>query len=109
MKKRYTVALLMLLVFGLLTQVQAQSANWLLALVMVGMPQTQVVRDKADRSKYFLCWTDGSTRYGLKFSRRGFDSKLMQLQPGGRAGLGAILTLDPGGWTPQDDTTCWKS
>jgi hypothetical protein len=107
MNKRHVLALLLFLALGMLTQVQAQSLNWLLQMVVVGIPQTQVVRDKVDRSKYYLCWTDGSNRYGMKFSRRSFDYKLAQLPLGGRAALGSVLTLDPGGWTPTDDRTCW--
>jgi hypothetical protein len=98
--------LLVLLGAGLLAQVQAQSMNALLQLVMVGLPQTQVVRDSADRSRYYLCWTDGLNHYGFKFSRRSFDDKLAQLRPGAHAALGSLLTLDPGGWTAADDKTC---
>lgn len=108
MKKRYMIAVVVPLAFGLLPQVQAATANWLLELVMVGIPQTQVVRDTLDRSKYYLCWTDGTHRYGVKFSRRGFDSRLGQVAPGGRAALSSVMTLDAGGWTPKDDLVCAK-
>jgi len=111
MNKRHIVVLVALtglLTAGLLPNVQAQSMNALLQLVMVGIPQTQVVRDAVDRSRYYLCWTDGTNHYGFKFSRRSFDDKLAQLRPGAHAGLGSLLTLDPGGWTAADDKTCQK-
>jgi hypothetical protein len=107
MSKGRMIVLMVLLACGLLTQVQAQSVNWLLQVVVGGIPQTQVVRDPLDRSRYYLCWTDGTNHYGTKFSRRSFDDWLGQMKPGSRTPLGSVLTLDPGGWTAADDRTCW--
>ena len=87
--------------------VQAAAQNWILEAVMVGIPQTQIVRDTKDRSRYYLCWSDGTSRYGIKFSRRNFDSALTNLAPGGRAALATVVKLDPGGWTAADEKLCW--
>ena len=109
MKRRYTIVLVAVLALaGTLAQGQTASTNWLLEMMMVGVPQTKVVRDPLVRGQYYLCWTDGSNRYGIKFSRRSFDNKLTQLQPGGASSLGAMLASSTtGGWTPQDEATCW--
>jgi hypothetical protein len=109
MQKRYAMVLLALLgLTGALAQGQTVSSNWLLEMIMVGVPQTQIVRDPLVRGMYYMCWTDGRNRYGYKFSRRNFDSKLTQLQPGSRASLGTMLAMSPDSWTPQDEATCWS-
>lgn len=69
MSRRMTIAMMLLSIcICALPRVQAQATNWLLEAVMVGVPQTQIVRDPKNRSRYYLCWSDGSQRYGLKFS-----------------------------------------
>ncbi|CAG0939798.1 hypothetical protein GPROT2_00743 [Gammaproteobacteria bacterium] len=108
MSRRMTIAMMLLSIcICALPRVQAQATNWLLEAVMVGVPQTQIVRDPKNRSRYYLCWSDGSQRYGLKFSRTSFNSALTGLQPGQRASLGNVLKLDPGGWTAYDERLCW--
>jgi len=108
MSRRMTVALVLLSIgVCALPRVQAGATNWLLEMVMVGIPQTQVVRDPRIRSRYYLCWTDGSQRYGLKFSRNGFNSALTGMQLGERASLIDLLDLDPDGWTAADERVCW--
>ncbi len=108
MKKQMTIALMLLSIcICTLPRVQAQATNWLLEAIMVGIPQTQLVRDSRNRNRYYLCWSDGTNRYGMKFSRRNLDAALGAVQPGKRAPLADVLTLDSGGWTAVDERTCW--
>jgi hypothetical protein len=108
MNKRIAIALTLLTACACaLPRVQAQATNWLLEVVMVGIPQTQIVRDTKDKNRYYLCWSDGSARYGLKFSRRNLDYALGRMPMGGRAQLGSVFKLDPGGWSATDEKLCW--
>jgi hypothetical protein len=87
--------------------VQAATPNWIQEFIVVRAPQTKIVRHPTDKGKYYLCWQEGASRYGLAFRRGNFDDKLRQIQPGGSASLGAILPISQGAWSPADQKICW--
>lgn len=105
MKARYLALLALAFVGG--GVVQAQSPNWLLELMVVRAPQTRVVRHPTDRYKYYLCWQDGTDRYGVYFRKRNFDDQLRYIRPGAGVTLSSILQINESGWTAQDDKICW--
>ena len=104
MKARYVALLLAAFVTG--GAVQAQSPNWLMELLVVRAPQTRVVRHPYDRGKYYMCWQEGTNRYGLYFRKRNFDDKLRNIQPGRSVSLGSILSVNESGWTAADEKIC---
>jgi hypothetical protein len=105
MKARYIALLILAFVGG--GVVHAQSPNWLLELMVVRAPQTQVARHPSDKGKFYLCWQDGADRYGIYFRKRNFDDRLRTIQPGTQVSLSSILSINESGWTAQDEKICW--
>lgn len=95
------------LAIAIVGTVHAATPNWVQDFVTVRAPQTKVVRHPTDRGKYYLCWREGTTRYGLAFRRNNFDDKLRLIRPGASVSLANILPLNPGSWTAADEKICW--
>lgn len=88
--------------------VTAQSAtNWFAGLLTTGVAQTTVVRHPVDRNRFYLCWTDGTTRHGLRFSRANLDRNLRNVVPGKRVPLSSLFPASNTTWTAEDEKTCW--
>jgi hypothetical protein len=88
--------------------VTAQSAtNWFAGLLTTGVAQTTVVRHSVDRNRFYLCWTDGATRHGLRFSRANLDRNLRNVVPGKRVPLSSLFQASNTTWTAEDEKTCW--
>ena len=87
--------------------VQAATPSWIEEFILVRAPQTRVVRHPVDRGKFYLCWQEGTSRYGLSFRRSNFDDKLRAIKPGGSASLGTMLPISQGTWTAEDQKMCW--
>lgn len=96
-----------LLVAGFACGVSVAAPNWLLEFMMVRAPQTQVVRDPNFPNRYYLCWTDGTSRYGIYFRRGVLDQNLKSLPTGSRRTLSSMLTINENGWSERDRQVCW--
>jgi hypothetical protein len=89
------------------TLVQSATTPWLEEFLLVRTPQTKVVRHPLDRSRYYLCWQDGTSRYGLAFQKGRLDDQLKALKPGSSAPLSTMFTLSNATWTAADEKICW--
>jgi hypothetical protein len=86
----------------------AQSATgWFAGLLTTGVAQTTVVRHSVDRNRFYLCWTDGTARHGLRFSRANLDRKLRNVAPGQRVPLSSPFQATSTDWSAEDEKTCW--
>ena len=87
--------------------VQAAAPNWLLEAMAVRLPQSEIVRHPINNGKYYLCWTDGTNRYGVGFSRTKLDQQIRSIPRASRRPVAAMMT--PGGlaWTAADEKICW--
>ena len=100
------------LCLGVATAGVAETAatNWLNEAVTVRLPQSEIVRHPLDNGKYYLCWTDGVSHYGLAFRRTELESNLRSVPRGGRVAVTSLMgqsTLPA--WTPGDSRICWPS
>ena len=86
---------------------QTTSPNWFQEFLLVGAPQTKVVRHPLDRSRYYLCWQEGTSRYGLAFRRGALDDKLKAMKPGSSASLSTMVAASQSPWTAADERVCW--
>jgi hypothetical protein len=86
---------------------QTANTNWIQDFLLTAAPQTKVVRHPLDRSRYYLCWQDGSNRFGLAFRRSTLDDKLKAMKPGSSASLSTMLSATQSAWTTEDEKTCW--
>ena len=87
----------------------AESAtNWFSDLLSVGVSQTTVARHPIDRNRYYLCWTDGTSRHGLRFGKAALDRNLKAILPGQRVPLSRLLGTNSSTWTSEDERTCWS-
>lgn len=92
--------------------VAAPTTNWLNEAVTVRLPQSDIVRHPIDNGKYYLCWTDGSNRYGVAFRRSKLDTQIRSIPRAGRASVTALMldssegsVLSP--WSAGDEKICW--
>ena len=87
----------------------AQTANpsWIQEFLLTGAPQTKVVRHPLDRSRYYLCWQEGTNRFGLAFRRGTLDDRLKAMRPGSSASLAKMISSTRSAWTAADEKTCW--
>ena len=87
----------------------AQTANpsWIQEFLLTGAPQTKVVRHPLDRSRYYLCWQEGTSRFGLAFRRGALDDRLKAMKPGSSASLSTMIASTRSAWTAADEKTCW--
>ncbi len=84
--------------------------NWIAGVLMSGATQTTVVRHPIDKQRYYLCWTDGSSRYGLSFRKSKLNDQLRVLAPGGRQQLSNMLSsVVIGDWKAADERLCWPA
>lgn len=86
---------------------QTTSPNWLQEFLLVGATQTKVVRHPLDRTRYYLCWQEGTSRYGLAFRRGTLDGKLKAMKPGSSASLSTMVSASQSRWTAADERVCW--
>ncbi len=86
---------------------QTASPSWIQDFLLVGAPQTKVVRHPLDRSRYYLCWQEGNNRFGLAFRRGVLDDKLKAMKPGSSASLSTMMSASQSPWTAADEKTCW--
>lgn len=93
--------------FAVGTGVQAATPEWVRDFVGVRAPQTKVVRHPRDKNKFYLCWQEGANRYGLAFRRSNFDAQLRRIRPGDSTSLAALLPMDQGNWSADDEKACW--
>jgi hypothetical protein len=109
MRVRY-VAVLAILSF-LAGAAGAQSApNWLLDVLMVRSTQTQVARHPIDKGRYYLCWSDGTNRFGLWFKDGSLSAKLRNIKPGKRARMSDLLGgTTSSTWTSADEKFCFPN
>ncbi|MEO8443491.1 MAG: hypothetical protein ABI567_00610 [Gammaproteobacteria bacterium] len=87
--------------------VQSATATWLDEFALVRAPQTRVVRHPIDKSRYYLCWQEGTSRFGLAFQKGKLDDQLRALRPGGSTSLATMFTLSKSTWTAADEKICW--
>lgn len=105
MQIRFLAAVPLVLVFA--GMVHAATPDWIQEFFIVRAPQTKVVRHPTDRGKYYLCWEEGSVRYGLSFRRSSLDDRLRAIRPGGGASLATIMPVSQGDWSAADEKICW--
>lgn len=86
---------------------QTASPSWIQDFLLVGATQTKVVRHPLDRSRYYLCWQEGTNRYGLAFRRGSLDDRLKAMKPGSSASLSTMMSASRSPWTAADEKTCW--
>ena len=86
---------------------QTASPSWIQEYLFVRAPQTKVMRHPVDKSRYYLCWQEGSDRFGIAFRRGSLEDKLRALKPGSSAPLSSLLGATRSGWTAADDRVCW--
>ncbi|MEQ1800979.1 MAG: hypothetical protein ABL989_03590 [Gammaproteobacteria bacterium] len=98
---------------ALATAAGAAAGNWLNEAVLVRLPQSEIVRHPIDNGKYYLCWTDGVSRYGMVFRRSQLDIRLRSIPRASRVSVTSLMA-DPTGttpllapWTASDDKVCW--
>jgi hypothetical protein len=94
---------------ALLSGAVAQTAtpNWIQEYLFVRAPQTKVVRHPIDRARYYLCWQEGTQRFGMAFRRASLEDKLRALKPGSSAPLSALLGTSTTAWSAADERVCW--
>jgi hypothetical protein len=85
----------------------ATTPGWLAEFMLVRAPQTQLVRDAKDPAKYYLCWQEGVTYYGIRFRRQKLEENLKKMPAGGRVSLSSVLAIADGDWTDRDSAVCW--
>ncbi|MEO8224035.1 MAG: hypothetical protein ABI661_04465, partial [Gammaproteobacteria bacterium] len=60
-----------------------------------------------DKSRYYLCWQEGTSRFGFAFQKGRLDDQLRALRPGSSASLATMFTLSKSAWTAADEKICW--
>ena len=87
--------------------------NWIREAVLVRLPQSEIVRHPVDNGKYYLCWTDGTSRYGVAFRRSQLDIQIRSIPRAGRVSVASLMAAPSEGapviakWTPEDARVCW--
>ncbi len=101
--------LLAVLAFALLPVSLAQSVapNWIEEYLVVRAPQTKVVRHPVDRTRYYLCWQEGTNRFGMAFRRGSLEDKLKAMRPGASTSLATMVSASRATWTAADERICW--
>lgn len=89
------------------------TTNWLQEAIAVGLHQSTLVRHPVDSGKYYLCWTDGASQYGLAFRRAELDTRLKSMVRGQRIDVTSLMarssrsgTVLPA-WSSADEKICW--
>ncbi len=89
------------------TLLQSATATWIEEFAIVRAPQTRVVRHPIDRARYYLCWQEGTSRFGMAFQKGKLDDQLRALKPGSSASMATMFSLSQSTWTAADDNICW--
>lgn len=90
----------------------APTANWIQEVMAVRLFQTTLVRHPFDSGKYYLCWTDGTERFGVAFRRGELDKRLRSLPQGSRTPVMNVLASSHSAgalstWSAADSRLCW--
>ncbi|MEQ1803388.1 MAG: hypothetical protein ABL989_15775 [Gammaproteobacteria bacterium] len=92
--------------------IAAPTTNWLNDAVTVQLPQSILARHPIDNGKYYLCWTDGSNRFGMAFRRSQLDNAIRSVPRAGRMPVATLMTstastnpISP--WSASDENICW--
>jgi len=88
---------------------QSVSPSWIEEYLLIRAPQTKVVRHPIDKSRYYLCWQEGSNRFGLAFRRGSLEDRLKAMKPGSSANLSTMVGASRSAWTAADERVCWGS
>ena len=102
--------------FGAAAVAAPTAGNWLSEAVTVRLPQSELVRHPIDNGKYYLCWTDGVSRYGLAFRRAQLEARIKSIPRAGRMPIATLMTTPSsrstsvlGAWSASDEQVCWPS
>lgn len=101
--------------FGAAAIAAPVTSNWLNEAVTVRLPQSQLVRHPIDNTKYYLCWSDGTNRYGLAFRKSQLDAKMKAIPRAGRVPVALMMSSSSGSgsvlapWSAADERICWPN
>ena len=88
--------------------VAATAPNWIVELLVVRAPQTELVRDTLSSDQFYLCWQGRKgQRSGVRFSAQKFQDGIGTMSPGERKRLSAVITPPSAGWTQHDAEVCF--